>query len=85
MPVKRSGIRNWPSRETKFSGANEDRKMKILIFPVLLTMSRIGNLTRLIHTLLPGICDNHRLQYERAEEEELLLILVTRAALQAQK
>ena len=28
----------------------------ILIIPVQLTMSRIGNLTRLIHSLLPGIC-----------------------------
>ena len=38
-----------PSRETKFSGANVDRK--ILLFPVQLTTSRIGNLTRLIYTL----------------------------------
>ena len=38
-----------PVRETKFSGANADREM--LIFPVQLTTSRIGNLTRLIHTL----------------------------------
>ena len=36
--------------ETKFSGANADRE--IFIFPVqLLTTCRIGNLTRLIHTL----------------------------------
>ena len=41
-----------PSRETKFSGANGDRE--IFIFRVQLTMSRIGNLTRLIHTL--AIC-----------------------------
>ena len=39
-----------PSRETKFSGANGDRE--ILFFPVQLTTSRIGNLTRLIHNLL---------------------------------
>ena len=39
-----------PSRETKFSGTHGDRRM--LIFPVQLTTSRIGNLTRLIHTLL---------------------------------
>ena len=39
-----------PSRETKFSGTYGDRG--ILIFPVQLTMSRITNLTRLIHTLL---------------------------------
>ena len=38
-----------PSRETKLSGANADRE--ILIFPVQLTTCRIGNLTRLIHTL----------------------------------
>ena len=42
-----------PSRETKFSGANGDREM--FIFPVHLTTSRIGNLTRLIHTLLVEI------------------------------
>ena len=41
--------------ETKFSGANADRG--IFIFPVQLTTSRIGNLTRLIHTL--AICDDH--------------------------
>ena len=41
-----------PSRETKFSGANADRE--ISIFPVQLTTSRIGHLTRLIHTL--AIC-----------------------------
>ena len=39
-----------PSRETKFSGVNADRE--ILIFPVQLTTCRIGNLTRLIHTLV---------------------------------
>ena len=39
-----------PSRDTNFSGTHEDRG--ILIFPVQLTTSRIGNLTRLIHTLL---------------------------------
>ena len=33
----------------KFLGANADRE--ILIFPVQLTTSRIGNLTWLIHTL----------------------------------
>ena len=36
--------------ETKFSGTHGDRG--ILFFPVQLTTSRIGNLTRLIHTLL---------------------------------
>ena len=34
----------------RFSGANGDRKK--LISPVQLTTSRIGNLARLIHTLL---------------------------------
>ena len=40
-----------PSRETKFSGANANRE--ISIFPIMLTTSRIGNLTQLIHTLAP--------------------------------
>ena len=39
-----------PSRETKFSGTDGDRG--ILIFPDQLTTSRVGNLTRLLHTLL---------------------------------
>ena len=39
-----------PSREIKFSGTHEDRR--ISISPVQLTTSRIGNLTRLIHSLL---------------------------------
>ena len=39
-----------PSRETNFSGAYRDREM--FIFSVQLTTSRIGNLTRLIYTLL---------------------------------
>ena len=39
-----------PSREAKFSGTYGDRG--IFIFPVQLTTNRIGNLTRLIHTLL---------------------------------
>ena len=38
------------SRKSKISGANADREM--FIFCVQLTTSRIGNLTRLIHTLL---------------------------------
>ena len=46
-----------PSRETKFSGTY--RNGRIFILPVQLTTSRIGNLTRLTHTLLPGICDDH--------------------------
>ena len=45
MPTK-------PSGETKISGENGGREM--FIFPVQLTMSRIGSLTRLIHTL--AIC-----------------------------
>ena len=38
-----------PCRETKFSGANAEREL--LFFPVQLTTCRVGNLTRLIHTL----------------------------------
>ena len=49
-----TGLPN-PSRETKFSGANGGRK--IFIFPVQLTTSRIGNLTRLILTL--ATCDDY--------------------------
>ena len=40
------------SRETKFSGANADRK--IFIFPVQLTTSRIGNLDH--HTYAYAYC-----------------------------
>ena len=49
------------SPKTKFSGANGDRDMVIL--PVQLTTSRIGNLIRLILTL--AICDDNTyiLQY----------------------
>ena len=43
-------------RETKFAGANGNREI-MFIFAVQLTTSRIGNLTRLIHTL--AICDDH--------------------------
>ena len=39
-----------PSREIEISGTHRDRG--ILFFPVQLTTSRIGNLIRLIHTLL---------------------------------
>ena len=47
-----------PSRETKCSGANADRE--IFIFLVQLTTSRIGNLTRVIHTLAAVLymCDH---------------------------
>ena len=38
-----------PFRDTKLLGANADKE--IFIFPVQLTTSRIGNLTRLIHAL----------------------------------
>ena len=40
--------RSKPFHETKFSGANGDRE--IVIFPVQLITSRIGSLTRLIHS-----------------------------------
>ena len=39
--------------DAEFSGANRDREK--IIFPVQLTTSKIGNLTRLIHTLLYGM------------------------------
>ena len=47
-----------PSRETKLSGTHGNRE--ISIFPVQLTTCRIGNLTRLIHTLLYMLCDDHK-------------------------
>ena len=47
--LTRDGTANL-SGETKFSGANGDRKK--LIFPVQLTTSRIDNHTQLTHTLL---------------------------------
>ena len=47
-----AGLPN-PSREIMFSGAKGDRE--IIIFPVQLTTSAIGNLTRLILTL--DLCD----------------------------
>ena len=42
-----------PVLRDQIAGANGDRE--ILIFPVQLTTSGIGNLTRLIHTL-PTVC-----------------------------
>ena len=49
VPVQtRDGTAESVSRD-QFSGANAD--WEILIFPVELTTCRIGNLTRLIHTL----------------------------------
>ena len=47
--LTRDGTPN-PSRETKFSGAKGDREA--FIFPVQLITSRIGNHTRLVHTIL---------------------------------
>ena len=45
-----------PSRDTKFSGANGDREKTV--FPVQLTTSWIGNLTRLVLTL--SIREDHK-------------------------
>ena len=45
-----------PSRETKFSGANGNKEKNI--FPIQLSTSRIGNLTRLVLTLI-ALCDDH--------------------------
>ena len=45
--LTRDGTAEPACRETKFSGANADKET--LIFPVKLTTSRIGNLSRLIH------------------------------------
>ena len=51
--------------KTKLSGANGDRE--IFISPVQLTMSRIGNLARLIITLT--ICDDHTYMRHRVSPE----------------
>ena len=50
---ERGSGRPNPARETKFSGANGDRKIFIFLVQLMAT-SRIGNLevTWLIHTLL---------------------------------
>ena len=61
-----------PSRETKFSGTYGDRG--IFIFSVQLTTSRVGNLTRLIHTL--AICDDHTyIDTENAEKKCLVYFI----------
>ena len=52
--LTQDGLPN-PFREAKISAANGDRE--IFIFPVQLTTSRIGNLTRLILTF--AICDDY--------------------------
>ena len=44
------GLPNPSREETRFSGANGDRETSF--FSVHLAMNRIGNLTRLVHTLL---------------------------------
>ena len=49
--LTRDGTAEPLSHETKLSGANGD-KDKTMISSVQLNTSRIGNLTRLIHTLL---------------------------------
>ena len=50
--------RNRLAKPNSQVGANEDRE--IFIFPVQLTTSRIGNLTRLIHTLaICSMCDQY--------------------------
>ena len=48
--LTRDGTAEPLARETTFSGANGERE--IFIFPVQLTTSRIGTLTRLILLLL---------------------------------
>ena len=47
--LTRDGTAEPVPRDQIFSGANGDRET--IIFPVQLTTSRIGNLTRLIHIL----------------------------------
>ena len=48
----------WTGLATQnFSGANGDKEKNM--FPVQLTTSRVGNLTRLIHTLSAIISDDY--------------------------
>ena len=54
-----------PSRETKFPGVNGDRE--ISVFPVQLTTSRIGNLTRLILVLFPILYDVMTIQGKKRQ------------------
>ena len=75
-----AGRDGWTRLETKISGADGDREM--LIFPVQVTTSRIGNLTRLILTL--AICVTiHTYCRESAGTEpiNLKVVPVTGAAL----
>ena len=43
--------RTRPARPDSFPDTNADDREDVLIFPVQLTTSRVGNLTRLIHNL----------------------------------
>ena len=52
-----------PCCETKFSGANGHRE--IFIFPVQLITGSIGNLTRLIHTLLNVMTIQYNSNYKK--------------------
>ena len=68
--LTRDGTAELVSCETKFSGANAYRE--IFIFPVQLTMSRISNLTWLIHTL--ALCLTIRYLFrEKMKMEEYCL------------
>ena len=60
-----------PSREIKFSGADGDRKT--FISPVQLTTRRIGNPTRLIHTLLK-VLTNNNISFNRYSTVSVLCI-----------
>ena len=64
-----------PSRKTNFLGANVEGE--ILVFPVQLTTSRIGNLTRLFHTL--AICVTVHACALAATHIKLTIILGPRA------
>ena len=68
----RDGIILNPSRDTKFSGAYEDRG--IIIFPVQLTTRRVGNHTRLVHSLI-YVMTLHTKQNKDKRHDELGLQL----------
>ena len=81
--LRGTGLPN-PSSETKFSGSNGE--MEISIFPVQLTTSMIGNLTRLIDTL--ARCDDNIDTYCRRNghpvclrcDEKIVFTLITQAS-----
>ena len=79
MEMSRLTGRLNPSRETKFSGTHMDRG--IFIFPIQLTTSRIGNLTRLIHTLLYVMTIIHKYKIHVMMRRKTVFVVCTVASI----